>query len=92
MRGNTKAIVGQDERKARKWASNVLMPDDEFWQALGGGANTIYRLTEWFDVEEWFVLMKIGYVRMQARETGTKIKWREIISREQSSKTPERGF
>lgn len=90
--GNTTVIVDQDERKARKWAAKVLMPDDEFWQALREGTNTIYRLAEWFDVEEWFVLMKIGYVRVQARESGIKLKWRDIINREQSKRTPDKGL
>jgi len=91
-RSLTKAIVAQDERKARQWAANILMPDDEFWRALREGANTVYRLAEWFDVEEWFVLMKIGYVRLQARESGVKLKWRDIIKRDISAWTPEKGL
>lgn len=91
-RSLTKIIVAQDERKALQWATSVLMPDVEFWGAVKDGANTVYQLAEWFNVEEWFVLLKIGFIRRQAREEGQRLKWRDIISREPSECMPEKGF
>jgi hypothetical protein len=78
---NIKAIVAQDERKALQWATSVLIPDVEFWRVKESGVDTIYGFAEWFDVEEWFVRLKIGYLRMKAREDGQRLKWRDIIRR-----------
>lgn len=80
-RSNIRAIVAQDERKALLWATNVLIPDVEFWRVIREGENTIYQLTEKFDVEPWFLLLKIGFIRRQARDDGQKIRWRDIIRR-----------
>lgn len=91
-RSNIRAIVAQDERLALQWATNVLIPDVDFWRVIGEGENAIYQLVEKFDVEPWFLLLKIGFIRRQARESGIKLKWRDIVSREHSSRTPERGF
>lgn len=73
--------VAQDERLALDWATRVLMPDVEFWRAKKNGSETIRELAEWFDVEEWFVLIKIGYLRRKARDNGQKLKWKDIIRR-----------
>jgi len=87
QRSYLKSIVAQDERKALRWATNVLMPDLEFLHAVRKGNSTVYSLADYFDVEEWFVLAKIGFIRVQARESGGKIKWRDIIKREQPAPT-----
>lgn len=80
-RSNLKIIVAQDERKALTWATGVLIPDVEFWRAVDNGINTIYELSDYFDVEEWFMRLKIGYIRMKAREEGNRLKWRDLIRR-----------
>jgi len=81
-RSNIKAIVAQDERKALQWATSVLMPDVVFWRVVRDGINSVYDLADWFDVEEWFVSIKIGFIRRQAWDSGQKLKWRQIIRRE----------
>lgn len=62
-RCNIRATVAQDERAALDWATSVLMPDVEFWRAVKGGDNTLNKLAEHFEVTEWFVRIKIGYIR-----------------------------
>lgn len=78
-RGNIKAIVAQDERKALDWATSILMPDVEFWRVIEDGINTVHELAEYFDVEHWFVLHKIGYIRRKAGYSGQALKYRDII-------------
>jgi Zn-dependent peptidase ImmA (M78 family) len=78
---NIKAIVAQDERKALTWATDVLMPNVEFSRILDKGVTTVNELAEHFEVEPWFVMLKIGYYRKREREAGRKVKWREIIRR-----------
>lgn len=81
-RCNIRATVAQDERKALDWATGVLMPDVEFWRIVEKGENTLYQLADWFDVTDWFVRIKIGYVRRKARDHGKKFKWNDIIRRD----------
>lgn len=80
-RSNINAIVAQDERLALDWATSVLVPDFEFWRIIDEGINTLWALAEYFDVEEWFIHIKIGYIRRKARLNGHKLKWRDIIRR-----------
>lgn len=80
-RSNIRAIVAQDEHKALKWATNALIPDVEFWRVIGEGENNVYQLVEKFDVEPWFLLLKIGFIRRQARDGGKRLKWRDLIVR-----------
>lgn len=81
-RSNIKAIVHQDERKALRWATNVLIPDVEFWRIRDSGVDTIHGFADCFEVEEWFVRLKIGYLRMKAKSDGKKFRWRDIIKKE----------
>ena len=79
---NIKVIVAQDERKALQWATSVLMPDVEFWRKKDSGVDTIHGFADCFEVEEWFVRLKIGYLRMKAKSDGNKFRWRDIIKKE----------
>jgi Zn-dependent peptidase ImmA (M78 family) len=74
-------IVSQDENKALRWATELLMPSAEVWAALQDGYNTVPLLAEHFNVTEWFVRAKIGYMRRGARDAGIKIKWRDVIDK-----------
>lgn len=71
-RCNIQAIVAQDEHKALLWATGFLMPDDEFWRARENGVINTYEFAEWFDVEEWFVLVKLDYIRRRQEQTTSK--------------------
>ncbi len=68
-RSMIKAFVAQYKRRALDWASNALIQDDvEFWRALKEGESTLYDLHEYFSVTEWFLRLKIGYIRRKARD------------------------
>lgn len=74
-------IINQDENKALRWATELLMPSDEVWDALKYGYDTVPFLADYFNVAEWFARAKIGYMRREARDVGVKLKWRDIIKR-----------
>ncbi len=76
-----KVTVAQDERRALDWATNALIPDVEFWRAVEEGENILYQLADWFEVTEWFMRIKIGYIRRKALDNGTRLKWNDIIRR-----------
>lgn len=75
-------IVSQDENKALRWATELLMPSAEVWAAIQDGYNTVPLLAEHFNVTEWFVRAKIGFLRQEERGQGRKVKWRDMIKRE----------
>ncbi len=77
-----KHIVAQDERKALDWATGVLMPNVEFNRTMANGGYLISEIEEMFEVEDWVVQHKIGYYRRKENEAGRKVKWRDIIRRE----------
>ena len=79
--GMVKHIVAQDERKALDWAASVLVPDVEFWDAIHNGVDTVLGMMEYFEVEDWLVRHKIGYVRRKGRDSGERLKWKDIIGR-----------
>jgi Zn-dependent peptidase ImmA (M78 family) len=92
-RSNIKAIVDQDERKALDWATRVLMPDGEFNRIAEEGNYSLKEIADFFDVEPWLVEHKVGYYRRKQRDAGKKIRWRDIIRRDQTLWAPEkRGF
>lgn len=76
-----KHIVAQDERKALDWAASVLIPDVDFCNAIKEGVDTVPAMMEYFEVEDWLVWHKIGYIRRKARDSGHRVKWRGIIRR-----------
>ena len=80
-RSMIKVTVAQDERMALDWATNALISDVEFWRAIEEGENTLGHLQEYFSVTEWFIRLKIGYIRRKARGDGQRLKWRDIIRR-----------
>lgn len=79
-------IVHQDEQKALRWATELLMPSTAVWSAIEDGCNTLPLLAERFGVEEWFVRFKIGYIRREEREKGWKLRWRDVVKREMISR------
>jgi Zn-dependent peptidase ImmA (M78 family) len=72
-------VVHQDEQKALRWATELLMPSPAVWAAIGDGCNTLPLLAERFGVEEWFVRFKIGYLRREERVRGKNLRWRDIV-------------
>lgn len=74
-------IVSQDENKALRWATELLMPSSKVWDAIKYGYDTIPFLADYFNVTEWFARAKIGFLRREARDAGVKLKWRDIINK-----------
>jgi len=77
--GQREITINQDENKALRWATELLMPSAEVWDAIKGGCNTLPQLAERFHVEEWFVRFKIGFIRREERNRGRKLRWKDII-------------
>jgi hypothetical protein len=74
-------IIRQDENRALRWGTNQLMPTDAVWKAIRDGYDTVPLLAEYFYVTEWFVMAKIGFIRVDTREQGIKLQWRDIIAK-----------
>ncbi len=75
----SKVQIAQDERKALEWATNFLMPNNEFNKAVAAGCRTVYDLAEWFDVTEWFVYRKLGIIKARYREIAIKFRARDYF-------------
>lgn len=78
--------VHQDEGKALRWATELLMPSSEVWAAIKNGYDTVPLLADYFNVTEWFARAKIGYIRLEERSKGVKLKWRDIISKKKTTR------
>ena len=74
-------VISQDENRALRWATELLMPSTAVWAAIGDGCNTLPLLADFFHVERWFVRAKIGYLRREERLRGNKLKWRDIVKK-----------
>ena len=72
--------VGKDERQALKWATNLLIPDKAFWKYADQGLHYLWDWCEYFDVEQWFFEMKVGFIRA-SQKPANRIKWRELVRR-----------
>jgi len=72
-------VISQDEQKALRWATELLMPSAAVWLAIRDGYDTLPLLVERFSVEEWFVRFKIGYLRREERVRGKNLRWRDIV-------------
>jgi hypothetical protein len=80
-RGNIEYSVGQDERHALKWATGLLIPDQAFWEYADDGRCFVWEWCEYFDVEQWFFEMKVGFIRA-GQDPRRRMKWREIVRRD----------
>jgi len=76
---NLKTIESQDERKAGQWSTDFLIPDRELIKALESGCRSCFELAEYFDVTEWFMYRKLGFLKMCFRRTGLKVKGRDLF-------------
>ncbi|HHX87628.1 MAG TPA: ImmA/IrrE family metallo-endopeptidase [Firmicutes bacterium] len=75
-------IIHQDENKALRWATELLMPSVEVWEAIKDGCDTVPLLSEQFYVPEWFTRAKIGYIRREERDRGTGLGGGELLKGE----------
>jgi Zn-dependent peptidase ImmA (M78 family) len=84
---NQDITTSQDEQKAMKYGTNLLLPTEQVWTAIKNGYDSVSLLAEYFYVTDWFVRAKIGFIRLDERERGNKLKWRDILNR-----PPNGGF
>ncbi|WP_288959447.1 hypothetical protein [uncultured Aminobacterium sp.] len=69
----------KSERAALLWATSFLISDKEFWDFANQGPHEWWEWLEHFDVEDWFMRRKIGFLRTKQR-----FRWRDAIARAQS--------
>jgi hypothetical protein len=66
----------KSERAALLWATSFLISDTEFWEFASQGPHEWWEWLERFDVEDWFLKRKVGFMR-----TKKSFKWREVVKR-----------
>jgi len=81
-RDEAKYQYAKTERSALLWATNYLISDEDFWEFAKDGTREWWEWLERFEVPDWFMRWKIGFMRTKQR-----FKCREIISR-----PPQGGF
>ncbi|WP_244833405.1 ImmA/IrrE family metallo-endopeptidase [Clostridium sp. BJN0001] len=52
----------KDEHKAKKWAADYLISDDDFVQALNDSISTVNEMAEYFNVTEEIIKYKISSI------------------------------
>jgi len=77
---NETIVMGQDERKALRKACDFLIPDAELCKAMEKGYWSCYEIAEYFDVTEWVVYRKLGFLKDSFRRQGLKVKGRELFN------------
>lgn len=75
-RDNLAVLVAKDERLALQWGTSFLIPDKMFWEYARQGPHEWWEWLEHFDVEDWFMRAKFGFMR-----TKHPFKWRELVKR-----------
>jgi hypothetical protein len=75
-RDNLAVLVAKDEHLALQWGTSILIPDEAFWDFARIGPHELWEWIEHFDVEDWFMRTKIGFMRRKH-----PFKWRDIIKR-----------
>lgn len=76
-RDNLRVLAAKDERAARKWATGFEIPDRDFWAFAADGPREWRDWLERFEVTDWFMEEKVGFMRVQRH-----FKWREMVIRE----------
>lgn len=69
-----KITANQDEQKALRWATELLMPSEEVWTAIEDGCNTPPLLAEQFGVCEWFARFRIDQMQENRKGQAGSIK------------------
>ena len=54
-------VISKQERKAKKWAYNVLVPYEDLRRAIKNGLTTVYSLANYFEVTEAFISKCIAF-------------------------------
>ncbi len=62
---NREIAMSADERRALKWATDFLIPDHKLLAAMHCGCLTVHELADHFQVTEWFMHRKLGFIYEQ---------------------------
>ena len=54
-------VISKQERKAKKWAYNVLVPYEDLHRAIKNGLTTVYSLANYFEVTEAFISKCVAF-------------------------------
>lgn len=76
---NLAVQVAKEENQAIFFATNLLIPDSQFWKFFETGPHDIWEWCEHFGVTEWFMRRKIGFMRVKKR-----FQWKDAIARARS--------
>ena len=76
IRSQTKYLHSKTERPALIWATDYLIPDEEFWEFVREGPREWWEWLERFEVAPWLMHWKIGFMRAKHN-----IKGRDVIKR-----------
>lgn len=76
---NLKTMESQDELKAARWATNFLIPDNEFVKALEDGYYNCFDLADYFSVTQWFMYRKLEFFKIRFGETVLKFEGRDLF-------------
>ncbi len=76
QRDNLSIMATKDERAALLWATEYVIPDWKFWAFYSRGPHNWWHWLEHFEVEDWFMRTKVGFMRCKH-----PFKWREMVTR-----------
>lgn len=72
-------LLAKDERSAYRWATMQLMPTLEVCRALHAGCQTAAELADYFEVTEWFVYRKLGFLKAELKKKGLRPRAHELL-------------
>lgn len=73
---NLAVMVAKEENEALLFATSLLIPDKAFWEYFEAGPHEIWEWCEHFQVTEWFMRRKMGFMRTKQR-----FRWKDAIAR-----------
>lgn len=62
QRAGCRSQVAKDERVALRWATDFLISDSTFFAYFDTGPHELWEWCDHFEVEPWFMALKIGYM------------------------------
>ncbi|OAT83725.1 ImmA/IrrE family metallo-endopeptidase [Desulfotomaculum copahuensis] len=79
--GQDRITVSKDETGAMRWATDYLVPDAELMYAVSKlKLRSCWELAEHFQVTQFFMWRKLGFLRTCFRNTGIKVRSRDIFT------------
>jgi hypothetical protein len=72
-RDSLEISVAKDERRALRYGTSILIPDQAFWD-YAKSKHMWYEWYEYFEVEDWFMRAKFEFM-----QTKQHFKWRDLV-------------